>query len=89
MSRRSGRRRERGDQVAQAPWRRVRNPYPPMEVLSREQLEIIHDKALGILEELGLEILSDEGLAVLKAAGCDLGTVTEEGGRVVRFPRQL
>ena len=89
MSRRSGRRRERGPQVAQKPWRLVRNPYPPMEVLSAEQLEVIHDRALAILEDMGLEVLSDEGLAILKQAGCDLGPVTEEGGRVVRFPRKL
>ena len=89
MARRSGRRREQQSAVTQAPWRRFQNPYPPMEVLSRAQLETIHDRALQILEELGLEILSDEGLAIMKEAGCDLGPVTEEGGRVARFPRQM
>ena len=70
MARRSARRRERLEdhgpaQVVQAPWRRIANPYPPVEILSRTQLETIHDKALGVLERLGLRILSDEALEVL------------------------
>lgn len=89
MSRRSGRRRSGASEVAQAPWRRIRNPYPPMNILTNSQVEMIHDRALGVLEREGLEVLSDEGLKIMGEAGCELGPVTEEGGRVVRFPRQL
>ena len=39
----------------QRPWRRVRNPYKPIEVLSADQLEFIHDASMEVLEELGLD----------------------------------
>ena len=90
MARRSARRRERlqeqgPEQVVQGPWRRIANPYPPVEILSRTQLETIHDKALGVLERLGLKILSDEALDIMTDAGCD---VNRDDG-MVRFPRGL
>ena len=87
MSRRSGRRRGREETVAQSPWRRIRNPYPPMEILTVEQVETIHDRALGILESLGLEILSDTAVAIMKDAGCEIEPADE--GALVRFPRGL
>ena len=90
MARRSARRRERLEEqgpepVVQGPWRRIANPYPPVEILSRTQLETIHDKALGVLERLGLKILSDEALDIMADAGCD---VNRQDG-MVRFPRAL
>lgn len=90
MARRSARRRERledhGPQaVAQAPWRRIVNPYPPIEVLSRSQLETIHDRALDVLERLGLKVLSEEALDIMAGAGC---AVDRESGMVL-FPRAL
>jgi len=86
VSRRKGRR-PKSQEVAQAPWRQVRNPYPPMEVLSAEQVEVIHDRALSILERLGLEVMSEEAEAILKDAGCELEP--SEEGVLVRFPREL
>jgi trimethylamine--corrinoid protein Co-methyltransferase len=58
-----------------------------MEVLSAEQVEVIHDRALAILEALGLEVISEEAEAVLKDAGCELSPAEE--GTLVRFPRAL
>lgn len=91
MSRRNARRRSQAQGVSQAPWRQIRNPYPPLEVLNHGQLELIHDRALGILETLGLEVLSEEGLAIMKDAGCELtpNDSESEPGAVVRFPRAL
>ncbi|MCP4329189.1 MAG: trimethylamine methyltransferase family protein [Alphaproteobacteria bacterium] len=86
MSRRE-RRRPRATGVVQAPWRRIRVPYPPLEVLSREQVELIHDRALAILEELGLEVLSEEALPIFRDAGCDLSPA--DAGTMVRFSRGL
>src|SRR5690349_15287283 len=53
----------------QRPWRRVRNPYKPIEVLSADQIEFIHDASMEVLEELGLDIWSPEALAALEKAG--------------------
>ena len=88
MARRGSRRRERQEavkEVSQKPWQRLRNPYPPMEVLSPEQLARVHDAALGVLERLGLEFLSDEALDILEDAGAEV----ERDSGVVRFDRKL
>src|SRR5579871_5009095 len=51
----------------QAAWRRLANPYPPMRVLSDDQVEAIHETSMDILETLGLEILDDQALDRLVA----------------------
>jgi trimethylamine--corrinoid protein Co-methyltransferase len=47
----------------------LRNPYPPVEVLSAEKLERIHQSSLRILEELGLEFWDEEALDLWQQAG--------------------
>ena len=42
------------------PWRQVRNPYSPIEVLSEDQVEAIHEASLKVLERQGLRLLFDE-----------------------------
>jgi trimethylamine---corrinoid protein Co-methyltransferase len=87
MTREGGRRRERrtAGGLKQLPWRTYRNPYKPIEVLSADHLEAIHETSLRILEEHGMEFLDDEALALLKGAGADV----KPGDRVVRFDRAL
>ncbi|MEX1206787.1 MAG: trimethylamine methyltransferase family protein [Dongiaceae bacterium] len=79
------RRERRGGGVAQLPWRNLRNPYGPIEVLSADQIEAIHDASLRLLEEIGMDFLDAEALAVLKAAGAEV----EPGTQRVRFDRGL
>src|SRR5258708_35975013 len=67
----------------QPPWRSVVNPYRPVEVLSADALESIHDASLRVLEELGMDFLSEEALSLLKAAGAKV----EPGSKRVRFDR--
>jgi trimethylamine---corrinoid protein Co-methyltransferase len=78
-------RRVGGSQVPQLPWQQVTNPYPPMEVLSAEQLESIHRTSMRILEELGIEMMSPRALALFKAAGADV----DVAARTVRLDRGL
>ncbi|MEA2780980.1 MAG: trimethylamine---corrinoid protein Co-methyltransferase [Rhodospirillaceae bacterium] len=80
-------RRTRGQpvNVAQLPWRRITNRYPPVEVLSADELEHIHSTALEILECDGVEFLLDEALDILQMAGAE---VDRESKRV-RFERGL
>ncbi len=50
--RRGRRGREGGDKpagVEQLPWRQPRNPYRPVEVVSADELESIHEASLQIL----------------------------------------
>jgi len=67
------------------PWRQLRNPYPPIEVLTPEQVEAIHEASLRVLEDFGLRILFDEARGLLRAAGAEV----DDGSRRVRFDRGL
>jgi len=51
------------------PWRRMVNPYRPIEILSADQVETIHLASLRILEEIGVEVWSERALDRLAAAG--------------------
>jgi trimethylamine--corrinoid protein Co-methyltransferase len=71
MARLSQRRAQRKDgaQVPQRPFRLLRSPYAPLEVLSADQIEAIHHASLRILEEIGLQILDDEAMEILRREG--------------------
>ncbi|MHA1152856.1 MAG: trimethylamine methyltransferase family protein [Alphaproteobacteria bacterium] len=78
--------RRRGERtIKQPPWRLPTNPYRPIEVLSADQLEAVHDASLRVLEELGIEFMSTEALEVLARAGADV----DRASGVVRFDRGL
>lgn len=67
---RHARRRERqASPLLQRPFRPIRNPYPPLEILSPPQLERIHDASMHILENVGLDFFDDEALAIWQQAG--------------------
>ena len=55
--------------IPQLPLRRVRNPYPPMALLSDDQIETIHEASLHILENFGIELMSSRALALFDKAG--------------------
>jgi len=78
-------RRSATGRLPQLPWRRVQNPYAPLEVLSADQLESIHLTSLRILEELGMEVLSPRACALLRSAGARV----EGDGPRVRLDRHL
>ena len=83
---RRGRRAPRSEgSFKQLPWRQLRNPYKPIEVLSADQVETIHLASLRVLEELGMEFLSDAALDLLARTGADVDRET----RRVRFDRGL
>jgi trimethylamine--corrinoid protein Co-methyltransferase len=74
-----------GSRVPQLPWLEVKNPYPPMEVLSADQLEAIHLTSLRILEELGMEVMSPRAVAILAKAGAEV----DQASTTVRLNRGL
>jgi trimethylamine--corrinoid protein Co-methyltransferase len=85
-----GRRRERarpqratGPSLAPLP--RLENRFPPIEVLSAEQVERILDAAFQVLEEGGLEIRS----AAARAAFRNAGALVDEETQMVRLGRDL
>ncbi len=87
MSREQRPRRDKRGQggLKQLPWRNHRNPYSPIEAVTADQLEAIHNASLRILEELGIEFLDDEARVILKAHGAEV----QADGTRVRMPREL
>ncbi|MBK0399829.1 trimethylamine methyltransferase family protein [Limibaculum sp. M0105] len=87
--RRGGRRRGRGDaaasSLAQPAWQHVTNPYQPMALFSREELDQIDATSMRILEELGIELMSPRACDVLERAGAEVDRSTQ----TVRMDRGL
>ncbi len=89
MGREGGKRRGRktasGTGFQQLPWRNLRNPYRPVEVLSDDHIQAISDTAFRILEEVGMDFLHPEALQILKDAGAQV----TPGSERVRLDRGL
>lgn len=87
--RRGGRRRGRAEgetaAIAQSAWRQVTNPYAPMALFSRDEIEAIDDVSMRILEELGIELMSPRACDVLERAGAQVDRAT----MTVRMDRAL
>ncbi len=61
-------------------WRQWRRPYKPIEQLSADEVEAIHEASLKVLRDTGIRVLSPEACDHYRAAGM---TVTD--GDVVTF----
>jgi len=85
MSRRVHRERRSVAAVRQPPWRQLRNPFAPLEPLSRDQVEAIIDGALEVLETAGMRFLEPRSRALLGRAGANV----DEDGMLVRLDRAL
>jgi trimethylamine---corrinoid protein Co-methyltransferase len=86
----SARRRERSRAARStgpslAPLPRLENPWPPLEILSAEQLERIIAAAFRILEEAGLEIRSSAAREEFRRAGA----LVDEESQMVRLGREI
>jgi trimethylamine--corrinoid protein Co-methyltransferase len=69
------RRRRRGAERTPAPAApRVQPqlPFKPVDLLSADELEAIHQASLQVLKEIGMDFLHAEAKAILKAAGADV-----------------
>ncbi|MDA0242694.1 MAG: trimethylamine methyltransferase family protein [Chloroflexi bacterium] len=85
-TRRAARRTERtAVHLLQHPFRTLRNPWRPLEILAPEQIEAIHHASLHILENIGLDFMDDEALRLWQAAGADVNHTTQR----VRIDRGL
>ncbi|SLN52845.1 Trimethylamine methyltransferase (MTTB) [Roseovarius albus] len=65
-------------------WRQWRNPYPPIEQFSADEIEAIHEATLKVLRDIGIKVLSDEAREHYVRAGMRAG---EEG--VIYFDPDL
>ena len=57
-------------------YRHLVNPFEPVRIFSEDQVESMHQAALGILERQGMRILSPRGRAALAAAGASVDETT-------------
>lgn len=67
--------------LVQLPWRRLVNPFRPLEILSDDHIESIHRASLRILAEIGVEVLGDRALEAFVGAGA----VVDRSTRRVRL----
>jgi trimethylamine---corrinoid protein Co-methyltransferase len=84
----TGRRRRRpAERGSVAPQSRgqPQSPFSPVELVSRDELESIHQAALAVLKEIGIDFLHDEARTMLKDAGADV----DPASRRVRFEPAL
>ena len=80
----AGRRRrrgaERGDPVEKSPPpAQPVSSFPPLELVSKDELESIHQAALTVLKEIGIDFLHDGARATLKDAGADVDPASRAG----------
>ncbi|RWH73699.1 trimethylamine methyltransferase family protein [Mesorhizobium sp.] len=71
--------------IPQLPLRRVENPYPPMAMLSADQIEAIHHASMHILENFGIEVMSPRALSLFERAGARV----DHGSMNVRIDRGM
>jgi trimethylamine--corrinoid protein Co-methyltransferase len=82
--RRSGRR-DTAATFAQPAFRQPRRFFPPVEIISADELEAIHLASLQVLEEIGMDFLDEEARQILAAAGAEVSP----GSTRVRLDRGL
>ncbi len=82
MARRSIRKRkDQPSKLEQTPWRRFKNPYAPIEILTPDQLQLIHDNSMRILSDIGIKVLDARARSYLAKAGARV----DEASEMVRF----
>jgi trimethylamine---corrinoid protein Co-methyltransferase len=87
---RSGGRAGRGQRASDArhsqkPFRQPIRRTRPLEIVSSDELEAIHQASLTVLQEIGMDFLDADARILVKRAGGDVKT----GSQRVRFDRQL
>jgi trimethylamine--corrinoid protein Co-methyltransferase len=76
--RRAARRQERSEiPLSKMPFQALRNPFPPMEIVSPEALEKLHNASMQILESTGIDFLDPEALSFWEKAGAKVDHISQ------------
>ena len=54
---------------ASLPWKKIRNSLPPIEPLSVDEIEWIHQASLRVLAELGMKVTDEEARKIYREGG--------------------
>ena len=75
--------RRRGRAVKAAPnskrnvnYHQLKNPFPPMDVFSADEINNMHETALRMLEEMGMRVLLPEAVKLFAQAGARVDDAT-------------
>ncbi|MCY4148846.1 MAG: trimethylamine methyltransferase family protein [Gammaproteobacteria bacterium] len=71
--------------IQQLPLVEITNPYPPVGLVSEDELQALHDSSMRILEEIGLEIVSSKARELMISHGAEIDPRTG----YVTFDRNL
>src|SRR6201999_3925272 len=74
-----------GEGTRSSRYRNLKNPFIPTRVFSDDQVESLHQMALGMLENQGMRVLSPRGRAAFAAAGAQV----DESSQMVHLDRGL
>ena len=69
---RSSRHASRAGVIHQRPFGAVRNPYRPMELISTDQVEVIHHASLQVLRDIGMRVNDAPSLALMEGIGAEV-----------------
>jgi trimethylamine--corrinoid protein Co-methyltransferase len=83
--RRPGRAPREAGSIQQRHWKQLARAYPPIEPLSRDEVQAIHEAGLTILEEIGMRVLEPQARRLYRMAGADV----DEAEMRVRFDRAM
>lgn len=78
---RAGKRSHDAGPFEQPPFRQLKIPFAPTNIVSEDELESIHLASLRVLKEIGVDVLHEEARRIMKAFGADV----REGSERVRF----
>ena len=66
-------------------WQQVTNPFPPLDILSVDEVEAIHQASLTVLRDVGIKYLSGRARKLFQRAGASV----DEGDRIVKLDPEL
>lgn len=66
-------------------YRQLKNPFPPMNVFSDDEIEGMHEAALKILEDLAIKVLLPEAREIFRRGGA----LVDEDTQMVRMGREM
>ena len=86
MRRKSRKRAQRNpDTISRLGWRRIVNPYPPLDILSTDQIEAIHLASLDVLRDAGVKFFSSRARNIFQSIGAEV----DHAEQMVRFDPAL